>query len=275
MSGLNPITDIYHSQLEASRRFAEVFFSGTERIDHVVLEATHRAFTEQLNLAHAAVAIRDPKEIVHLQSNMLSHRPDGAVNFQKEMMRVFAEIQNEMGKSMKEYVERFGSSVARSATAPLKSVQDRTTDTVFNPMTGIFSIWESAFREVAALANKNLTAARAGYEDVAEEMTQQSAKVSASAAEHTAEAVQQVMAHARETQNGRHDQNGAQAQPVDASEPNEMSNDLSSDIIASANASENARSARTAEAEAEAEESREEVVREPRRTTHHATSRRK
>lgn len=166
---LNPMADIYHSQLEATRRFAEVLFSGTERLDHVVLEATHRAFTNNLNLAHAAVSMRDPKELANMQSNLLAQRPDSAMNFQKEMMRVFAEIQNEMGKSMKEYVEKFGNNVTRSATAPLKSVQDRTTEAIFNPMTGMFSLWESAFREVATMTNKNMSAASAGVQKAAEE----------------------------------------------------------------------------------------------------------
>jgi hypothetical protein len=177
------MADIYHSQLEASRRFAEVLFSGTERIDHVVLEATHRAFNNNLNLAHAAVSMRDPKELANMQSSMLAHRPDSALNFQKEIMRVFAEIQNEMGKSMKEYAEKFGSNISRGATAPLKSVQDRTTETIFNPLTGIFSLWESTFREVASMANKNITAARTGVQRATEDALQTTVRVTEASAD--------------------------------------------------------------------------------------------
>ena len=182
----NPMADIYHSQLEASRRFAEVIFSGTERIDHVVIEATHHAFTNQLNLAHAAVSVRDPKELANIQSNMLAHRPDNAINFQKEMMRVFAEIQNEMGKSMKECIEKFGTSMARSATAPMKSVQDKGTDAVFNPLTGMFSVWESVFRDVASMTNKNLAATTTGIQQAAEEVMHTTVKVGDSTADQTA-----------------------------------------------------------------------------------------
>ena len=191
-SVINPMADLYHSQLEASRRFADVLFSGTERIDHVVLEATHRAFTAQVNLAHAAVSMRDPKELATIQSTLLAQRPDNAVNFQKELVRVFAEIQNEMSKSMKDYLEKFGSNMTRSATGPMKNAQDKATDTVFNPMTGMFSMWESAFREVATMTNKNLSTARS----VAEEVTHSAVHVNQNASEHVADAMQEAAAQA-------------------------------------------------------------------------------
>ncbi len=190
---MNPMADMYHSQLEASRRFAEVLFSGTERIDHVVLEASHRAFTNNLNLAHAAVSMRDPKELANMQSTMLAHRPDTAMNFQKEIMRVFAEIQNEMGKSMKEYAEKFGANIARSATAPLKSAQDKATDNVFNPMAGMFSMWESAFREVANMANKNMSAASAGVHKATEDVLQTTVRVTEASADAAVEVAAAAM----------------------------------------------------------------------------------
>lgn len=163
----NPIVDMYQMQLEASRRLADVVFSGTEKIDRVVIEATHRAFTDQLNFAHAIASARDPKGVANLQASFFSRRPDNAVNYQKEIMRVFAEIQNEIGRSVQDYIEQFGSNVASNATAPLKAVQEQANESVFNPVTGMFSVWESAFREVASLANKNMAAARSSFENVA------------------------------------------------------------------------------------------------------------
>lgn len=166
-SVLSPIVDLYQTQLEASRRFADVVFSGTEKIDHVVIEATHRAFTEQLNFAQAVASARDPKGVASLQSTFFSRRPESAVNYQKEIMRIFAEIQNEIGRSMQEYAEKFRTNVATNATAPLKVAQEQANDTVFNPMTGMFSVWEQAFKEVASLANRNMAVARSNYENAA------------------------------------------------------------------------------------------------------------
>jgi hypothetical protein len=125
------------------------------------------------------------------------------MNFQKEMMRVFAEIQNEMGKSMKEYVEKFGSNVARGATAPLKSVQDRTTEAVFNPLTGMFSLWESAFREVATMTNKNISAASAGVQRAAEDAMHTTVRVTEAsvdaASDVTAAAMPEAMSSERKS----------------------------------------------------------------------------
>jgi hypothetical protein len=165
-SVLNPIVDMYQTQLEASRQFADAMFSGTEKIDRVIIDATHRAVSDQLRFAQALAAARDPKGLASLQPSLLN-RPESAVNYQKELMRVFAEMQNDLGKSVQQYVEQLTTRTANNATKPLETVQEHTKDAMFNPMTGMFSVWESAFKEVAALANKNMVAARSTFENAA------------------------------------------------------------------------------------------------------------
>ncbi|HYD79077.1 MAG TPA: phasin family protein [Paucimonas sp.] len=167
-SALNPIMDMCQTQLEASRRLADVVFSGTERIDRVVIDAAHRAVTDQLNFAQAVVATRDPGSIVDLQTTFLSRRPDNAMNYQRELIRVFAEIQSEMGKSMQYYIEQFGSALNVNAAAQARSTQEHANDAMFNPVTGMFSIWETAFREVSSMASRNMEAARASFGSAAE-----------------------------------------------------------------------------------------------------------
>ncbi|MES2534723.1 MAG: phasin family protein [Pseudomonadota bacterium] len=165
-SVLNPIVDMYQTQLEASRQFADAMFSGTEKIDRVIIDATHRAVSDQLRFAQALAAARDPKGLASLQPSLI-HRPENAVNYQKEIMRVFAEMQNDLGKSMQQYVEQLTTKTTSSATRPLETAQEQAKDAMLNPMTGMFSVWESAFREVAALANKNMVAARSTFENAA------------------------------------------------------------------------------------------------------------
>lgn len=165
---LNPMVTMYQTQLEASRRFADAIFSGTEKIDRVVIGATHRVFTEQLRFAQTLSTIRDPRSVGNaLQSSFFSRNPDDAVNYQKEIMRIFAEMQNELGRSLQDYIEQLGTNAATSAAAPLEAVQERANDAVFNPMTSMFSVWETAFKEVAALAKKNMMAARSTAEEAA------------------------------------------------------------------------------------------------------------
>jgi ElaB/YqjD/DUF883 family membrane-anchored ribosome-binding protein len=166
-SVLNPIIDMYQTQLEASRRFADVVFSGTEKIDHVMIEAKHRAFTEQLDFVQAITNARDPKGVASLQSTYISRRPETTANYQKEMVRILAEIQSDLGKSMQEYIERLGTNVANNATTPLKFAQEQTNDSRFNPVSSMFSVWESALKEVASLAGRNMSTARSSYENAA------------------------------------------------------------------------------------------------------------
>ena len=90
---LNPIADMYQTQLEVTRQFADTLFSGTEKIDHVIINATHRALTEQLRLAQALAAVRDPRGLASLQSMLVPH-PENAANCQREVLQVFAEIFN-------------------------------------------------------------------------------------------------------------------------------------------------------------------------------------
>jgi ElaB/YqjD/DUF883 family membrane-anchored ribosome-binding protein len=172
-NALNPLVNMYQTQLEASRRFADAVFSGTEKIDRVFIGATHRAFTEQMNFAQAIATARDPRTMgTTLQSGFMSRSPDDAMSYQKEIMRVFAEVQNDIGRSLQEYIEQLGTRAAQSATAPLEAVQGRTNDAVFNPMTSMFSVWESAFKEVADLAKKNMMAARSTATEAANKVMQ-------------------------------------------------------------------------------------------------------
>ncbi len=165
---LSPMVNMYQTQLEASRRFADAIFAGTEKIDRVVIGATHRAFNEQLRFVQAMSNMRDPRTVgTTFQSSLLSRNPDDAVNYQKELMRIFAEMQNEIGRSMQDYIEQLGTNTVTSTAAPLSVSQAQANDAVFNPMTSMFSVWESAFKEVAELAKKNMVVARSAIDNAA------------------------------------------------------------------------------------------------------------
>jgi phasin family protein len=166
-AAVDPLIDLVQTQLEASRQLADAVFAGTEKIDRMMIAATHRVFNEQLKFTQALVMARDPKALVDLQSSFLA-RPD-AVNYQREMFQAFAQVQSEIGKSMQQYVEQMGSRTASNAAGVQAAVQKRADggDTPFNPVTGMLSVWESAFREVTALANRNMDAARSNLASAA------------------------------------------------------------------------------------------------------------
>ncbi|HZW21756.1 phasin family protein [Noviherbaspirillum sp.] len=189
----NPLVSMYNTQLEASRRFAEAVFSGTEKIDRVMRGATQRAFNEQLNLVQAITTAGDPRSVgTTLQSNLFARNPDDAVNYQKEIVRIMAEMQNEISQSMQDYMDQMRSSTAVSAARPHHSGHGQANNTAFNPMTSMFSVWESAFKEVAELAKKNMVVARGAAEQAAGRSAQQAA----SYVDAVTTAAQEAMAHA-------------------------------------------------------------------------------
>jgi len=189
----NPLVTMYHTQLEASRRFAEVVFAGTEKIDRVMIGATQRVFNEQLNFAQALTSARDPRAVGStLQSSFLARNPDEAVSYQKEIVRIVAEMQNEISRSMQDYIEQMRTSATSSATKPLEAAQAQANDVMFNPMTSMFSVWESAFKEVAEMTKKNMAAARSAVEDAASRTTQQVATYSDTAATMAQQATTQA-----------------------------------------------------------------------------------
>jgi hypothetical protein len=163
---LSPLVNVYQTQLEASRQFADAIFSGTEKMDRVVLDAIHRIFNQQLTLVQTMASARDPQSAASmLQSKLLSRGPDDTMNYQKEVMRIFAEMQNDISRSLQDYIERLGTNAAAGGALRLETAQKQASDAMYNPVTSVFSVWESAFKEAAALAKKNMAGTRSAIED--------------------------------------------------------------------------------------------------------------
>lgn len=197
---MTPLVTMYQTQLEASRRVADAVFSGTEKIDRMMISATHRAFNEQINLAEAMTTARDPQTAGStLQANLFSRNRSTAADYQKEIMRIFAEMQNEIGRSWQDYIRQMRAQAASNSTRPLEAAQARASDTVFDPMTSMFSVWESAFKEVADLARKNMGEVRTVAGDTVGKTLQDVgnyADVAAASAEDTAKNAADVAASA-------------------------------------------------------------------------------
>jgi hypothetical protein len=163
------MANIYQTQLEASRQFADALFSSAEKIDQVLLAASHRACIEQLRFAQSLATVRDAQGAADAQAKFFSQRPDRAMNYQRELIRVFTEVQAELGKSMRNYMEQIGS-IGNGAATGIASAIEQDTPTaaeVYNPLTSLFSVWQSAFREAASATNRNIEVARTTFENAA------------------------------------------------------------------------------------------------------------
>lgn len=206
----NPMANLYQTQLQASRRVADAFFSGTEQLDRLVLEATHRAVSDQLSIATAmANGGQDPSTGANLASTLMQRNSEGAVNYQAEIVRVVAEMQTEIGKSVQECIEQISSQTANLPTRAVESGQGATSgamESMANPMAGMVSMWENAFRQATELATRNMAAARSNMDraaESAETYTRGATRAAGRAAEGGAEAARKAANEASDGSNPR------------------------------------------------------------------------
>jgi hypothetical protein len=164
----NPLVNIIQHQLDASMRLADAVFLGKGKIDRVILDATHQAVENNLQMARALTEVQDPSQFKDLQTKLAFH-PEKNMHYQQEILSAVAEIQAEMGKSVQNYMERFGQNAAGKISEATQTYPNKESshqeNGLFNPMTSMFSVWERAFRDVTSLTNKNLATAQKSAEN--------------------------------------------------------------------------------------------------------------
>jgi hypothetical protein len=164
----NPLVNIVQNQLDASMRLADAVFLGKGKIDRVILDATHQAVENNLQMARALTEVQDPSQFKDLQTKLAFH-PEKNMHYQQEILSAVAEIQAEIGKSVQNYMERFGQSTAGKMSDGVQTYANKESGNqnqgMFNPVTSMFSVWERAFRDVTSLTNKNLASANKAAEN--------------------------------------------------------------------------------------------------------------
>ncbi|MEO6351841.1 MAG: phasin family protein [Burkholderiaceae bacterium] len=161
------ITDSYNNQLHATRQLAECVLTCTEEIDQVVLSAAHALFNEQIQFAQALLTSRDMKQIALLQSSFLSHTPDYVAKCQKDILQICQEMQNKLGKTMEQYFEHTSNvPLMPISMMPLTMPGKKGNGDLMGPMTDMFNVWSSTFKEASTLATHNLETARNTFEKV-------------------------------------------------------------------------------------------------------------
>lgn len=185
MQQSNPVVNMVQQQLDASMQLAHVLFSGTEKIDRAVLDATHHVVDDQFKFARAVSNLQDSTRLEDLKSTLVQ-RPEHSMQCQQQIMSAFAEMQAEFAKSIQFYMERLNETAsAQVGGAAHSQAGNRTTDGgMFNPVTNMMAVWESAFRQASSLANRNLLVARNTIENVA--------SAASETASHTAHAAREM-----------------------------------------------------------------------------------
>ena len=164
----NPLVNIIQHQIDASMRLADAVFLGKGKIDRVIIDATHQAVENNLQMARALTEVQDPSQFKDLQTKLAFH-PEKNMHYQQEILSAVAEIQAEIGKSVQNYMERFGQSAAGKLSDGVQTYANKESGNqnqgMFNPVTSMFSVWERAFRDVTSLTNKNLATANKAAEN--------------------------------------------------------------------------------------------------------------
>jgi hypothetical protein len=160
----NPVTDMVQYQIETTMHLADAVFSGTEKIDRAVLDGTHHAIERHLKLARAVTDMRDPEKMADLKA-VISAKPDQAISCQQQILNAWIEMQSEIGRSVRESIERFNHVASeRAAQAMEQAGRSKTDSSMVNPFAGMLSMWEQAFREATRLASESTQIMQQGAE---------------------------------------------------------------------------------------------------------------
>jgi phasin family protein len=149
----NPLLNTYQQQIEASRHIAEVVFDGADRMEHLLLDATRKAFDERMQFYQALAAVRDPQGVAALQSAFFSHTPEKMLKVQQELMQVVTQTQEEVNQTMLKY--RTGLNGNGLQTNFASSLNDSNNGNSY--LTSMFSMWDKAFKDTVAMATGTVT----------------------------------------------------------------------------------------------------------------------
>ncbi len=150
----NPMMQSYQHQIDASRHIAEAVFDSTDRLEHLMIETTRKAFDEQMKFYQALAATRDPQSIAALQAAYLSHTPEQMTKAQHELMRIVAEAQQQIASTMAHYKTALNG----DAPLPRNEALASTASPATNALANVYSMWDKAFKDSFAMANRTMTA---------------------------------------------------------------------------------------------------------------------
>jgi phasin family protein len=158
----NPTTSMmqsYQHQIDASRHIAEAVFDGTDRIEHLMIDTTRKAFDEQMKFYQALAAARDPQGVAALQSAFFSHTPEQMTKVQQELMKIVADAQQQITSTMEQYKAGLNGGVSLPINEAMTAFNQPSNGApASNALTGVYSMWDKAFKESFAMANRTMAA---------------------------------------------------------------------------------------------------------------------
>jgi Phasin protein len=148
----NPVLESYQHQMDASREVAGVVFDVADKMEHLVLDATRKAFDERMRFYQSLTDVRAPQDVLAFQAEFFSHTPEHLLKVQQEWVRIFAESQEKISKTVQHYKVGFNGD---GAIQPLSSESDGASH-ASGALTSIFSMWDKAFKQTIAMATGSM-----------------------------------------------------------------------------------------------------------------------
>jgi phasin family protein len=150
----------YQQQLDASRHIAEAVFDGTDRIEHLMIDTTRKAFDEQMKFYQALAATRDPQGIAALQTAFFSHTPEQMTKVQQELMKIVVDAQHQIASTMEQYKIGLNGGLSQPMNEAMSAFNQSTVSgsPATNALTNVYSMWDKAFKDTFAMANRTMAA---------------------------------------------------------------------------------------------------------------------
>jgi phasin family protein len=149
----------YQHQIDASRHIGDAMFDSADRVEHLMIDATRKAFDEQMKFYQELAAARDPQGIAALQTAFFSHTPEQMTKVQQDLMKIVADAQQQIARTMEQYKTDLNGGLSLSTNDALSAFnQSSNGSPATSALTGVYSMWDKAFKESFAMANRTIAA---------------------------------------------------------------------------------------------------------------------
>ncbi len=156
----NPATSMmqsYQHQLDTSRHIGDAVFDSAERIEHLIIDTTRKAFDEQMKFYQALAAARDPQGIAALQTAFFAHTPEQMTKVQEELVQMVTDAQHKIVGTMAQYKTTLNGSASSAMNDAMSAFNQSPNDSpATSALTGVYSMWDKAFKETFAMANRSM-----------------------------------------------------------------------------------------------------------------------
>lgn len=149
----------YKQQLAMAEEVSEALLAGVGGMEHAWFEQTREMLDAQSKLFQAAMTVRDPWELVALQTAFFSRPPKDLLETQQQFLSAATETQTKISNALGKHMARL-----KAENKPLWTANSAGDST--SPTEMFYSIWNKMFQnavEFASIGIKTLPPAMSNF----------------------------------------------------------------------------------------------------------------